>query len=130
MADNLARILADDGLAYQQELYERRQRKAKAKRTERLSAVVGIILAFSLAFTIVSRYMAIAEQQNEITAAENNLNNIKSSNDQKEVMLESAMTLEELEENARVRLGMNKPANNQIVYVCITKEDTACVVKN
>ena len=100
------------------------------KEAETIRAVACVAIVFVLAFSVISRYMRINELEKQILTIEADVGNIKNANDQKEVMLENTMTLEEIENEARVRLGMNKPANNQIVYVSIQNQDVAHVVQN
>ena len=131
MNDNLARVLVEEN---HEEYYrfqaQRAAQKAKAKKAETIVAVACVAIVFVLAFSVISRYMRINELEKQILTIEADVENIKNTNDQKEVMLENTMSLEEIENEARVRLGMNKPANNQIVYVSIQNQDAAHVVQN
>lgn len=131
MNDNLARVLVEEN---HEEYYrlqaQRAAQKAKAKKAETIRAVACVAIVFVLAFSVISRYMRINELEKQILTIEADVENIKNTNDQKEVMLENTMSLEEIENEARVRLGMNKPANNQIVYVSIQNQDAAHVVQN
>lgn len=131
MNDNLARVLVEEN---HEEYYrlqaQRAAQKAKAKKAETIRTVACVAIVFVLAFSVISRYMRINELEKQILTIEADVENIKNTNDQKEVMLENTMSLEEIENEARVRLGMNKPANNQIVYVSIQNQDAAHVVQN
>lgn len=131
MNDNLARVLVEEN---HEEYYrlqaQRAAQKAKAKKAETIRTVACVAIVFVLAFSVISRYMRINELEKQLLTIETDVGNIKNANDQKEVMLESTMSLEEIENEARVRLGMNKPANNQIVYVSIQNQDAAHVVQN
>jgi len=129
MNDNLARVpvLEDYDL-----LLQRQQERSKQKQLQKKRGFAGSLIAtavmFALAFCMVSGYMRIYEMEREISQNNNEISILRSTNDQKEIGLENAMTLEELEYQAKTRLGMNKPANNQLVYINIQTEDTSHVI--
>ncbi len=131
MNDNLARIPVPayedyDLLRHRQQ--ERSRQKEQQRRRSIFGTVAGIGIAAALAFSVTIGYMRVFELEREISQSSNALAILKSSNDQKEVSLESAMTLEQLEYEAKTRLGMNKPANNQIIYLNIQTEDVSHVM--
>ncbi len=130
MNDNLARVLETSDEEYFRQQQIRHRNKLKKKRAEKIRSGMCVLVAFMLAFAIISRFMQINELEREATAVQTSLDTLKASNDQKEVRLESTMTLSEIEEEARTRLGMNKPADNQIIYVSIDKEDATYVASN
>ena len=130
MADNLARRLETNEDEVRRLNEEYIKRKASSRRAEKKLYTFCTLIAFVLAIVVVSRYMTINELDRQVTKAQTEYDKLKSANDQKAVMLESSMTLEEIEYAAKTRLGMNKPANNQIIYVEVQKEDTAYVAGN
>ena len=130
MADNLARRLETNEEEYRQLNEEYLKRKAAARRAERRLYTFCTAIAFVLAIIVVSRYMTINELDRQVTKAQTEYDKLKSENEQKAVTLESTMTLDEIEQAAKTRLGMNKPANNQIIYVDVKKEDSFYVADN
>ena len=131
MTDNLARVLVQENYdEYYRQQALRAAKKAKAKKAESVRTIVSCAIAFMLAFAVVSRYMHINELEKQVSSVQTTVNTLKAANDQREILLENTMTLEEIEFEAKTRLGMNKPANNQIIYVSIQKEDTSYVAPN
>ncbi len=132
MNDNLARIPVpvheDYDLLHQRQL-ERSKQKRQQKKRSFMGTVVSVGISVALAFGITTGYMRIFELEREISQNNNQLAVLKATNDQKEVSLESSMTLEQIEFEAKTRLGMNKPANNQIIYINIHTEDASHVVQ-
>lgn len=128
MNDNLARVLVSPEYEDLRRIeIERANRKAKARKNSTIRSVLAVALIFVLAFTLISANMKVNELELTISENEERLSILKNANEQKTVTLESAMTLEEIELQAKTRLGMNKPANNQIVYISIPKADIAYV---
>ncbi len=130
MNDNLARVLPQEYEDYARINRERAQRKAKQMRMSRLTTLVSACLVIALAFTVISRFMQINELEKQISANTTELNSIRSTNEQKEVLIESGMSLDQIAYEAQTRLGMNKPANNQIVYLSIKNVDCCYVSPN
>ena len=131
MTDNLARVLVQENYdEYYRQQALRAAKKAKVKKAESVRTIVSCAIAFMLAFAVVSRYMHINELEKQVSSVQTTVNTLKAANDQREILLENTMTLEEIEFEAKTRLGMNKPANNQIIYVSIQKEDTSYVAPN
>lgn len=130
MNDNLARVPVynDDYDLIKTRQQERSRQKEKQRKRNVFGTIVSIGLMVVMAFGITKGYMRIFELEREISQTGDELAVLKSSNDQKEVSLESAMTLDELEHEAKTRLGMNKPANNQVIYINIQTEDASHVV--
>lgn len=131
MNDNLARIPVpvheDYDLLHQRQL-ERSKQKQQQKKRSFTGTVLSVAIAVTLAFGITKGYMRIFELEREISQNNSQLAVLKATNDQKEVSLESSMTLDQIEYEAKTRLGMNKPANNQIIYINIHTEDASHVV--
>ena len=129
MTDNLARVLVrEDFEELQRRQIERSRRKAQERKHSVIAAVACVAITVTLAFALTMGYMRIFELERQISENDNRLSILRSTNEQKEISLESAMTLEELEFQAKTRLGMNKPANNQIIYINIHNEDASQVI--
>ncbi|MDP4117897.1 MAG: cell division protein FtsL [Bacillota bacterium] len=131
MNDNLARVLEYDSYEEIKRNQQKRMREKQLakKRNAAISFIVAALM-FTSAFAVVSRYMTINELERKLSITQSSLDTLKSSNDQKKVNIDTCMSIQEIEEAARTRLGMNKPANNQTVYVSIPKDDTAVVSNN
>lgn len=129
MNDNLARVLVRedyDELRLQQ--VERSRKKAQVKRNGFIRSAVGVAITAILAFGVITGNMRVCELERSIADNNTKLSILQNSNEQKAVALEGAMSLEEIETYAKTRLGMNKPANNQIIYLNIHNNDTSKVI--
>ena len=133
MNDNLARVypIPQESYDHYSKINkERAKERARQKNFSRLSMLVSSALVITLAFTVVSRYMHINEMEKQISTTAETLNTLRASNDQKEVSIESGMSMDDLAYAAQTRLGMNKPAKNQIVYLSVKNVDCSYVACN
>ena len=85
--------------------------------------IVEIIFAFAILLTISYRYAIINAK---FTAKENlksELADIQKQNDQLQVSIEKGTNINNIEQQAKEKLGMKKLDNSQKVYVSLPKED-------
>ncbi len=85
--------------------------------------IVEIIFAFAILLTISYRYALINAK---FTAKENlksELADIQKQNDQLQVSIEKGTNINNIEQQAKEKLGMKKLDNSQKVYVSLPKED-------
>lgn len=85
--------------------------------------IVEILFAFAILLTISYRYALINAK---FTAKENlksELADIQKQNDQLQVSIEKGTNINNIEQQAKEKLGMKKLDNSQKVYVSLPKED-------
>ncbi|NLY42442.1 MAG: hypothetical protein GX066_00375 [Clostridiaceae bacterium] len=95
---------------------------------QKIRTLLQVLLCFGVAFFIILRYAAIAEESSQVEAYKKQLNQLKRNNEQMQVELDRSINLQKIEEIAKNRLGMRRPEKYQIVYVTIEKKDYAEVV--
>ena len=97
--------------------------KAKRNKKIKLKAVGYLAMGFVILFTISYRNSVINESFNKKENLKQELNAIKKTNEQLQVGIENSLNLNCVEQAAKERLGMQKPDNNQKVYVSLEKKD-------
>lgn len=102
--------------------------RPKEKGINKIRTLSGVLLCFGIAFFVILRYAAIAEESSQIEAYRKQLSQLKRNNEQMQVELERTVNLERVEEIATNRLGMRRPEKYQTVYITIEKNDYAEVV--
>ena len=129
MQDNLARVLEEENyeLLKEQQI-QHTQKKQRRNRRSRLGAIFLTAIIFLAGMTVILRYMQVYELERQILKVQDSLNLLQTENNQKEITLNNSMSNEELEDAALNRLGMNKPASNQVVYVTVEKSDNAEII--
>lgn len=129
MQDNLARPLV-------QPQYEPRRETKPVKRTQpqkkhkfRWSVVLVGLICFGLSMIMIQRFAYINEVEQEITAVQKQLFLLQASNQQKTLKLEETTDLKTLETIATQQFGMSKPTKNQVVYVEVSNQDSAEIMR-
>ena len=99
--------------------------KPQAKRQLRshFKAMVYVLLIFASLFVISYRNSLINESFNKGETLKANLAAIQKENEQLKVNLENSYNLNNIEELAKTKLGMQKLDNSQKVYVSLDKQD-------
>ena len=82
--------------------------------------VVGI---FILLLTISYRNSQINEKFNEVQDLKQQLASLEKENQQLEVTIQNSLNLNNIEKQAKEKLGMQKLTNKQTVYVTLPKKD-------
>lgn len=129
-----ARKLNDFDVSYgynsQKELHSENKIKKQAAKTasrpkqkKGIGSVVAVVLAFAMAFSVVSGYVAINEANNEISALKDEYNNIVASNQAIQVKIDKAIDLKELQTVAGEKFGMIRPERYQMFYVDLEMGD-------
>jgi len=101
----------------------------KAKKT-RTSSVVLVLGIFSMALVLVYRYNVINEKNLESQALANDLTKIESTLFSSQMDVEQNTDLNQIEDYAKQKLGMQKPDKNQTIYVDTSKSSNLVKVKN
>ena len=102
---------------------DKQNKKIKRNRKIKLKAVGYLTIGFIILFTISYRNSMINESFNEKEKMKQELNSLKKTNEQLQVGIENALNLNAVEQSAKEKLGMQKPDNNQKVYVNLEKKD-------
>ena len=85
--------------------------------------VIQIIAVFLILLFISYRSSQINERFNEMQSKKANLSAIEKTNGQLEVSIESSLNLDNIEQSAKEKLGMQKLDNDQKVFVNLDKKD-------
>ncbi len=101
----------------------------KAKKT-RTSSVIMVLCIFSMALVLVYRYNVINEKNLESQALANDLSKIEATLFSSQMDVELNTDLNQIEDYAKQKLGMQKPDKNQTIYVDTSKSSNLVKVKN
>ena len=101
---------------------ELKAQKNLATKTK-FSIFVKCTLLFAIVFLILFRNSQINESFSNIQKLKTEISAIQKENDQIEINIQNSMNTNNLEQNAKVLLGMQKLTNKQIVYINIPKKD-------
>lgn len=100
------------------------RRAPKAPRQKlNLRIVMFAVIISMAAYFMISKQVAVFESDKEISKLQGQLETLKSTEVQKNFELEQSIDLAEVEEQATTRLNMQRPEQNQKVYVNVTGED-------
>ena len=128
MRENTARVLYDDVMT-QEELDHLQKKVRKSSKKAKIGSRIGIcFVCFMLAMVALYRFSIINEQCNEIDKLEKQLFLLQAENKQEKLKLEQNLDLKNIEQVATEKLGMQKPAKNQVVVVQVQSVDSAQVV--
>ena len=94
----------------------------KQKQIER-KIITYLVLGFSIIFAIAYRNSKIDENFAKLQNLKDELSEVQKQNVQLEIAIENALNLNNLEQQAKELLGMQKLSNKQTVYVSFPKED-------
>ncbi len=90
---------------------------------KKVKYIVGILFAFIILLTISYRYSLINTKFNEKESLKSNLAEIQKQNAQLNLNIEKSTNINNIEQQAKEKLGMKKLDNNQKVYVSLPKQD-------
>lgn len=106
-----------DDLPRQQVQISKEQRKKQLK----LTAIVLVI--FAVLMVISCRNSQIDKQFNNIQNQKKQLSVLQKENEQLKVSIENSLNLNNVENQAKDKLGMQKLTNKQTVYITLSKRD-------
>ena len=95
--------------------------KEQKKRQKNITLVV--IGIFILLLTISYRNSQINEKFTEVQTLKKELSSLEKENQQLEVTIQNSLNLNNIEKQAKEKLGMQKLTNKQTVYVTLPKRD-------
>ncbi len=96
------------------------QKKEKSKRVKQTLTVFAL---FVVLVAISYRNSAINESFSKVQSLKSDLSEIQKENEQIEVSIENSLNLNNIEQIAKEKLGMQKLTNRQTVYVELPKKD-------
>ncbi|MBM7583311.1 cell division protein FtsL [Caldicoprobacter guelmensis] len=99
------------------EVKSRPKAKPRPKRASRIKPIILVALWFVMAFLVVSRHAAIAENHQRILELEKRLDEALKQSELLKLELAASEDLRRIEEVARNQLHMNYPHQTQVQYV-------------
>lgn len=99
------------------------KRKAKKQENVEKKVVKYLAIGFAIVFAIAYRNSKIDESFAKMQRLKTELSEVEKQNVQLEIAIENSMNLNNLEQQAKELLGMQKLSNKQTVYVDFPKED-------
>ncbi len=94
------------------------------------SACVYIFIAFLLFAGLVYSRVLVMQAKSSVETMEKQLAILTEENCNKKIQLEQSVDLKKIEEIAISQYGMQRPDNNQIIYVRVVQDDYGEVIKN
>lgn len=101
----------------------KKQAKPKMQLKAKAKALLYIFVGFSILFAISYRNSQITETFNEKEKLKEEVSAIQKENEQLQISIENSMNLNNIEQLAKERLGMQKLNNDQKIYVSLDKKD-------
>ena len=99
------------------------QAKSKLHLEAKTKVLCYIFIGFLILFAISYRNSQITETFNKKESLKKELSAIQKENEQLKINIENSLNLNNVEQLAKERLGMQKLNNNQKVYVSLDKKD-------
>ena len=104
--------------------FKYKENKSSKKNVKGKLKIVGLILAsFTILFAVSYQNSLISESFNKKEQYKKELESLSKSNQQIEVGIENNLNLNNIEQVAKEKLGMQKLNNEQKIYVNLPKED-------
>ncbi len=98
-------------------------KKGTKKANHKLRAVKYLTIGFFILFAISYRNSVINESFKQKEELKKELSALQKTNEQLQVSIENSLNLNNVEQSAKEKLGMQKPTNSQKVYVSLPKKD-------
>lgn len=97
--------------------------KAKELKKQKRKVIKYLVIGFLILFAISYRNSQIDENFAKIEDLKEELSEVKKQNTQLEVSIESGLNLNNLEQEAKEQLGMQKLNQKQMIYITLPKTD-------
>lgn len=95
----------------------------KKEKNKRIKQTLTVFALFVVLVAISYRNSAINESFSKVRELKSELSEIQKENEQLEVSIENSLNLNNIEQIAKEKLGMQKLTNRQTVYVELPKKD-------
>ena len=92
-------------------------------RKNKQKAIKYLVLGFLIIFGITYRNAMIDENFAKLQNLKDEVTKVQKENDQLEIAIENSMNLNNLEQEAKTQLGMQKLNSRQVVYMNLPKND-------
>ena len=102
---------------------EKVEKKKDLKIKSRINLFIKCLLMFAILFLIMFRNSQINESFAIIQDLKAKMTSIQKENDQLEVGIQNSININNIEQAAKEKLGMQKRSNKQTVYINLSKED-------
>lgn len=110
-------VLEENELKYDYKNFNEDETSKKTKKNKKLRNLILIALTFTLSFTVLFRYAEIYQKSIALNKMEARVNEIINQNQQLKAQIASSTDLQKIEFEAKNKLGMVEPSNNQVVYI-------------
>ena len=101
----------------------KKSNKSIKKVNPKVKAIKYLAVGFIILFAISYRNSVINESFKQKENLKSELSAMKKTNEQLEISIENSLNLKNVEQAAKEKLGMQKPANSQKVYINLPKKD-------
>jgi len=117
-------VLAPSRVPYVNRENEKKKKIKKINRKTKSKALFirNIFLAFIIGLTLIGRYSAIYNMQQQLNSVKSNINEMNKENDNLKVELVKYNNLHYIEDVATNKLHMISPNRNDAIYANISKE--------
>lgn len=95
----------------------------KAEKSKRIKQTLTVFAVFVILVAISYRNSVINENFTKVQSLKTQLAEIQKENEQLEVNIENSLNLNNIEQVAKEKLGMQKLSNRQTVYIELPKKD-------
>lgn len=102
---------------------EANKKREKELKKKKAKAIKYLIIGFLILFGMSYRNSKIDENFAKMQDLKQQLIEVEKQNDQLEVSIENSMNLNNLEQEAKTQLGMQKLNSKQVVYITLPKDD-------
>ena len=101
----------------------KKQVKPKIQLQAKAKVLLYVFVGFAILFAISYRNSQITETFNEKEKLKQEVSAIQKENEQLQISIENSLNLNNIEQLAKERLGMQKLNNDQKIYVSLDKKD-------
>ena len=101
----------------------KKEQQAKLEIKSKIFLVIKCFIMFAILFLIIFRNSQINEAFATIQNLKANMTNIQKENDQLEVSIQNSININNIEQAAKEKLGMQKRTNKQTRYINLSKKD-------
>ena len=99
------------------------KKQAKIEIKSKVHLFIKCIFMFAILFLIIFRNSQINEAFSTIQDLKAQMTEIQKENDQLEVSIQNSININNIEQAAKEKLGMQKRSNKQTVYINLSKKD-------
>lgn len=113
----------------QQQLAAQRRKEALYRKFVASMIVYGIVIFMLAAGTVYSRVL-VMQAETVVHNKQEQLHALTEENNNKKIKIEQSIDLKKIEELAITQYGMQRPDNNQTIYISVVQDDYGEVVQH